>query len=377
MTKRKTKKNNNKPIVKTVVATRRRRRNRANRPRARMAMSEAGVNFLKCAMAAPDFSTEMGHGVPDTYNGRILAKKYQSNITQSFPADEHYWLLVAPAPGIMYAHCTTTGTVAPGQAGVTGSGHWQLVSYPGILDVTAFNAFRIISNSVEIIPTSNMMQFGGSITVWKTNLVLSSEQFDNATPPPSTYYKLVLKGLASIAAAPPASNTTMSFIDGCFSQAFNQEPDWQFSGALRSSTGNGMRVLPDSDTSAFNYGNGADSPLIRGFGTLESIVVKISSGAGAVNNAIIKTWQCVEYQAAPNSVLYSFATRSPDYDPVALSAYREVARSLPVAVTKRENANMWQRVLNILRMGSSLVSNVGGPIGLAAGLVGKFADLFV
>ena len=63
-----------------------------NRMRAQLvrgpAMTEAGMCFLKCAFAPPDFSATQVRGIPDNYRGTTLLKQHRINTTLTVSAGD-------------------------------------------------------------------------------------------------------------------------------------------------------------------------------------------------------------------------------------------------------------------------------------------------
>lgn len=222
-----------------------------------------------------------------------------------------------------------------------------------------------------------MMQFAGSITVWKCPIKLSSVQFPVETDPKTSALVHSLVGLDGVLAVGP-DNYSESFIKGCFSQSVCNEPDFEFSDILE-----GIQTLPPVNVTLptsgqpFTLDAGAQtSSGIVGWGNMDTIVIRVSSPSGAVNSAIIKAWACIEYRPNPSAMLYQFGHDSPPLDELALREYRTIARCLPVAVTAAQNASMWERVKQIIKTTLAVASNIPGPIGIAASGLSGLSALF-
>jgi len=353
-------------------------------------MSPAGQAFLKCAFAPPDFNTDPGRGIPDRFNGKALGTKHQYTGPWTFAAGKDYYLVVAPTPGVaMWYTSVDIGTVIT-------STNAQLTpvlypDFPSLFGIAGgagasnrtFNveAFRYASTAVGIYPTSNQMQFAGSISVWKAPLRQGIESraitLSATAGATASIDTIVLNGLETMSDV-GRENYTESFIKGAYAISTCNQPEFNFKEIIEG-LGRIPQVLNNHDatnvaSNMFGALQTSVNQVYLGLGDMDSIIIKISTPAGAVNSAIVKTWACVEYKPQTSSPLYQYAGNSPPYDPVALEAYRRVAAELPVAVECARNAEFWARVKGILRSILSAVSNVPGPLGMAATGVGMLAD---
>nr|AZU96333.1 putative capsid protein precursor alpha [Culannivirus DW-2019a] len=369
----------------------RRRRNGARRPGA--TLSKAGINFLKCAFAAPDFAVDPGQGIPDNYEGKAVMRKDVSNNTISFTVDVDTFILVMPTPGVAYWSCTVPIGEFPTQSTVwTPTYNASFTTLFGTSTNQAEDApvdpvergknatnFRYASNVCEITPTSNYTQFAGSITVWKVPITMAD--FVQTTGTGEAQLSTVQKSLVGVEGLTRVSpdNKPFKFLDGAFSMAVNTQPDWQFSPIL-----SGVTRIPSVGQSAVNNPTwGQFQGDFIGLGTLESLVFRVSTPAGAVNSAIIKVWSCVEYQPTPGSVFYEFAGTTPSLDPLALKLYRDIALKIPVAVTVMENDGFWsdkvmpalKASMNALRIVGGVVPQVGAAMAGIDALTGLFGML--
>lgn len=340
-------------------------------------MSDAGRNFLKCAFAAPDFNTDPGQGIPDSFEGKTLVRKDVTTSAVSATAGKDTFYLIAPTPGVSYWYVE----VATGTLPLT-SDSWKPVYVPGfdsLFGVTGsagaksradqLTMFRYASMCVGMYPTSNLMQFAGSVTAWKIPLRMQQATYNVnvATTPVVNISQLgwIVNGLDGVSKVSP-DNYAGTFIEGLYSQSVCNEPDFEFQPILE-----GLYECPLLGSSGGNPGQQYSnlSGDVLGVGLMDSIVIRVASPAAAVNNFILKTWACIEYRVSPNSAFYQSAKDSPPLDELALAAYRKVAMSIPVAVPYHQNAHFWERVRRILEATLSGASMVPGPIGeLATGI---------
>jgi hypothetical protein len=350
-----------------------------------MRLSEPGLAFLKCAFASPDFNTDPGKGIPDRFEGKVVSRKDVLTAATTFTAAKDTFILVAPTPGVAY----WVAEVEPGTY-PTDATTFTAVVYPGFNSMFGSTAsarsanvssFRYSSMNVGIYPTSNMMQYGGSITVWKAPIQLSTSQFPIGADDTATSQLVhALQGLESVQAV-GSDNYSESFIKGVFSQSVCNEPEFEFNNIIE-----GVQTLPPQNVTlaqsgqpfAFSAGDVADAAIV-GWGNMDTIIIRVSTAASAVNTAIVKTWACIEYRPNPNSAFYQFGHDSPPKDEYALEEYRRIAKQLPCAVEAAKNATMWERVKQIIKSGLSIASTVPGPIGMTAaglqGLSGLFTNL--
>lgn len=357
---------------------RRRRRVRKTRRQARIAnnsamlkMSSQGLDFLKCAFASPDFSIDPGKGIPDKFQGLVLPKKHCLTQSITFTAGKQTLLLVLPVPGTAcYKAEVDIGTTFKGAS-------LSSIEYPGFDQLfgtttadTAANvvAFRYASMAAGVYPTSNLMQFGGSIQVYKLPVkqVLNSYSQTIDTDPPTILAQntIALDGLEGLDAM-PNNNYSASFIEGAYSQSVCNEPEFEFHPIME-----GYASIPPTNVTLAQSGQFATldntNYAYTGLGDMDAIVIIVNTPEGAVNTAVLKVWSCVEYRPNPNSTLYEFARESPPNDEYALAYYRKIARDIPVAVACKDNATFWERVKTILSAGLSFASTLPGPVGMAA-----------
>jgi len=359
--------------------------NRALTPR----LTSDGLAFLKCATSSPDFSVDPGKGIPDKFSGRVINVKDCSTTSLSFTANTDTYIVVAPVPGIAYfkaevaigtqpnafvavpfsTYASNFGSTNVGTAGDDRSARPSLINY---------NKFRYASLASGIYPTSNMMQYGGSISVWKADISLGESstgaiQVVNLVPPNTQANDITthhLIGCGSINPLIPRDNYTESFIKGSFTSSFDNSGDFEWSDFLYDPTYTAMETTLTAGTqtalmqfNAHNNGSGVQQQL-TGWGNCETIVHKITTGTGAENTANLKVWNCVEMQVNTNSNVYQFSHTSPHFDEAALQIYAKIRNELPVAVPCAMNQNFWNRVLALIRGVVKGASYVPGPVGM-------------
>lgn len=355
---------------------RRRRLRRANRRQVgRVGITDAGYSFLKCAFAPPDFNLDPGKGIPDNYHGKALMKKYVLNVAKTFTAGKDTYMVVLPTPGEAYWFREYDNGTLPSSGdtfnGVPFPGFSGLFGTDGVRNVNV-SAFRYASMNIGIYPTSNQMQFAGSITVWKGPVSLGMtmiKQTLSAEIPPLTLPLNIpiVNGLHAVTGT-TGENFVTSFINGVYSSSVNCQADFDFSEII-----NDQDQMPNTEglgNSAAQFirlvtPGGADGAVV-GCGNMDAIFIRVSTPTGAVNNAIVKVWSCVEFQPNQQSVLYEYAGTSPPLDEVALEEYRCIANELPVAVIAAQNAGFWERVKTLLSGLLNAATYVPGPIGEVA-----------
>lgn len=323
-------------------------------------LTPAGLAFLKCAFAPPDFTSTQVQGIPDRFRGNSLLKKHRFNSSVAFMNNVDTYYVLAPAPGIAYFSCTVPAGVLPLDTTIwTGMYYSDFTSLFGNNSSETANvvtAFRFVSNHFELVPTVNQMTWSGSVSSWKIPLrVYIAARF--STGHANQYTVTGLQGVTST----NSNRFVGQFNDGVYGGCFSSSPDFDFCDVLE----NVQNVPTDLDTGDFGQLQTTNS--IPGFDNgFESMVVKIS-GVTATQTAILRTWSCVEYLPSPNSSIYEYSTTSPPEDATAMRLYREICLSLPVGVPYRDNADFWKRVLSIIRAISGTTSAIPGPIGMMSG----------
>lgn len=88
----------NPQLAAKTTATGMRKPGRVRGPR----LTSAGVSFLKCAFAPPDFTSTGVTGIPDNFRGLTLLKKHRYNTTFNCAASNDYYIILPPVPGVAY-----------------------------------------------------------------------------------------------------------------------------------------------------------------------------------------------------------------------------------------------------------------------------------
>ena len=331
-----------------------------NRMRAQLvrgpAMTEAGMCFLKCAFAPPDFSATQVRGIPDNYRGTTLLKQHRINTTLTVSAGTDYYLILMPVPG--YAYFTTSvvaGTNILATTAYTGVPYSDFSAMFGTVGTTAgvVTSFRHVSNHIELITTTNEMTWSGTITSWKLPVKINIRQGGSA----GDLY--AINGFESM----NSTNANMysgASKAGIYAAGYNAGADFEFTNIMEN-----IGTIPTGVMSGVDFGQIVTSAFTGFDNNFETVVVKIS-GLTTTNTFILKTWSCVEYRAQANSSVYEYQTVSPPLDEKALSVYREVILSLPVAVPSAQNAGFWSRVLSIIKVISGVGSSLPGPYGMVS-----------
>jgi len=322
-------------------------------------ITQAGMSFLKCAFAPPDFTQTQVQGIPDAYRGQSLLKKHRYNGNTIFTSSSDYYIILAPVPGVAYFTYATAQNVPP--AALTSS--WVAVNYsdfstlfPSAGQTTDIvNSFRAVSNHIELICTQNQMSWSGSIQAWRLPLriVISSDITSHFVN------EYTITGLAGTTST-NSNRYVGNFFDGFFGGCYNAASTFGFTPILENQTSIPINVQTS------DFGQLAGSNYLTGLANdFDSLVVRIS-GMSANQTAIIRTWACYEYTVNPQASVYEYCTVSPPEDHTALAAYRELALALPLGVPASMNADFWKRVLAILRTITGAAAFLPGPYGTIA-----------
>jgi len=365
-----------KTVAPITTSTRMYNQNKVNLSR----VTKPGVEWLKCAFAAPDFPALTPVGIPDEYTGRTLVKqfRYDSVLPIVGTAEERY-IIVPPVPGCAFftpdtpPSATTTWTAqtysdAEGLFGGLGNNDDDVTS------------FRYMSQLVELVPTTNAMSWTGSIEVYKVPLRLTAYQ-DSYLVAGNKYFgnQFTVTGLEAVESNNSDRFSTPSNM-GIFANATSDEPDFNFSpityhGGTVPYKENGTTLPPTVEYSRNRYGyldnfKAGTGFGVVGFGKLDTIVIKLS-GVTTANSFRIKTWSTLEFTVKNNSALYEYSIMSPLHDPYALEAYKAFVRGCPIAVTYYENAKFWDFIRKMATSISGALSFVPGPVGMIAGGVNQ------
>jgi hypothetical protein len=335
-------------------------------------LSPAGVNFLKCAFAPPDFAFTGDMGIPDKSPNRRLLKRHRLVTPFTFASGTDYYFLVLPTPGVAaWTFNCPSGTTVPDTAsfdaikysdfaslfgpGGTSSGH----------EADIVTAYRYVSNAFEIVPTANEMTWSGSIQMWKAPIRLESRSGTT----PAQQYSII--GVQSV----NGTNADMyvdKFTRGGYSLATKTTSEFEWSNILENQQNLPTNVITPGDD--FGRLLGGTTGSVTGIGYMDAIIVKVSGITASDETAILKFWSCVEYQVNAGTTLYEYSHAGPPCDDLALELYNEIAKTLPVGVSYEDNEAFWQRVLRIIRTASGGLSVIPGPYGAAFGGVNAIAS---
>jgi len=332
--------------------------------------SPAGQAFLKCAFASPDFSVDPGMGIPDKFHGRTLGIKDCSTTGIVFTPNTDTYIVSAPVPGFAYFKCEVP----------IGDDPLLFVGVPfptfntnfgdGSNVQNNFSKFRYASLAVGLYPTTNQMRWGGNLSVWRVDLNLA-ESVRGPDPTPSAYglVQKRIQGLQGVVPLVPRDNLSHGFINGAFTYAFDKSTDFEWQDFCEATSYTADATGTNIITSKRLISSAGTR--LPGMGNLNSIVMKITTGAEDANSATLKVWNCMELQPDTQSALYQYSGISPGFDPVALELYSKLKMQFPVAVPSSMNEGAWKRVLALIRDMSGLGAMIPGGVGMiSAGIHG-------
>jgi len=343
-------------------------------------MTQDGLAFIKCAYASLDFTASQAHGVPDQYQGKSLLSENSTNVSITPTAGKDTYIVLLPTPGVAYWTCVVDSDKLPGNkttwtpmydksfnatTGLFGECTDQtgtVLTDP--IDRTAsVTKFRYISNSIEITSTASMNTTSGSLVSWKGDVAMSLGVKNTASSSSCEYN---LNG-ADFVTSVPRKHYTGAVKDGIYTLAVNNNVDFEWSPILSGVT----RIPSIGDTSATSATFGSWLGDFVGFGSLQSVCIRISIPTGAVSSLVLDVRSCVEYQPNTNSIVDQYCGTSASHDPVAMQAYHAIALSLPVAVPRGSNDGFWDdRVRPALTKFLSFVKMSGETASIAAGILG-------
>jgi len=323
-------------------------------------LTQAGLNFLKCAFAPPDFSFTGDNGIPDGTQVRRLLKRHRYVNPLALAAGADTYILVSPIPGVAYFAITK-----PAGSSFTGSETLSAIPYadaatlfPSGGGCNIVNRFRFVSNCFELVPTANEMTWSGNITCYKVPIEFQLRQGTST----GSAVSLSVTGLQALNGAVQADQFTAPFNHGVYTTAVKNTDTWKFVDGSENNPICPGTIIPSVDFCQLSTAPSLNDMI--GMGGLESIIIKIS-GVTTNESAIIKTWACVEYTPVAGSQLYEYASAGPVRDQAALDLYNELVKELPIGVPYYQNAGFWDRVLSILRGGIRVGSALPGPYGMA------------
>lgn len=340
-------------------------------------VSKPGLDWLKCAFAAPDFPGLTPVGIPDDYTGRTLVKQFRYDSTFIVSPDENgeQYVIVPPVPGCAFFTPNSTPSAATEWRATTYSDAPTIFGSHGTKD-DAVTSFRYMSQLVELVPTTNAMTWTGSIEVYKIPLRITDYQGAHVVGPTNYYSTFnTVTGLQAVESTNCDRFSTPSNL-GVFANATSDQCDFEFSNCHYYGYSvpyvSSVASPADSAYSANKYGSLVNTSFfgIPGFGNLDTVVIKLS-GVTASNTFRIKTWATMEFTVNNNNALYEYSIMSPLADPYALEAYRAFVRACPVAVTYYENGKFWDFIRKAATAVSGALSFVPGPVGAIAGGVNQ------
>ncbi len=336
-------------------------------------MSKAGLDFLKCATAAPDFDSSGSSGIPDMYSGRTLSRQHTLNSSISCANGKDTYFIFAPVPGVAY--WTTSVNIGASLA----TAAWTTVTYQDFASLfptppastlnyaVNVNNFRFATLIAELKSTMNQMTWAGTITAFRTRITQEVRLALTSPTAATTESQWILTGFNQLDTPPISDVYSGSVTDGAYTMAFNRDATFTWT-PIQVSTA----VVPA--TISTDVLGSVASPF-PGCGNFDSIVYKVSVPSGSSDQSfLLRTWACVEYQALITSALYQYTRLSASYDEAALAAYRKILESVPIAVPSRQNANFWQTVLRIIRGITNVTNLIPGPIGAISNGVRAITD---
>jgi hypothetical protein len=299
-------------------------------------------------------------GIPDTYDGRVIPKRFTSVTTYSSTASDDTYIMLLPTPGVAYwtanvaAGTTTTAmTFTP----VLYSDYSTL--FPQALEQTVVNAFRYASNVIEIVPTTNEMTWQSNIQVFKGPILESTYSSS------LNEMNYLLEGFELINSVKPSA--VFPYNCGMYSVTAPLDPNFPWQPVRFDTT---YSVI-DTTASARTITLSSSSLNYIGLGKQETIIIKLPSAGSTsgINTGIIRTWACVEFQVQSGSLLYDYSRLSPPHDPLALELARRFIHENPAAVPFYDNDTFWQRVNAWIIKTTGVLRLIPGRVGAAAGAV--------
>jgi len=373
-------------------------------------LSKAGIDFLKCAFAAPDFADDQGAGIPIGGDHRVLLKKHRLETTLSCAGAAttgtcyHYVILPTPGQAVWSANAAT-GTLP------TASTSWTPTSFPDCFGANGLftnsqatrsanvDQFRYASLSAEVKDVTSLYTSTGSVLVQKMpiknaqtlvtqgtvaatgwasgNIVVKysagppvalsfADGAGNAVtlaPNNVTFEYPTLNGLE-----PTGSDFSRAFAghirDGAFVRGIRARDDYSFRPVIE-----GMGALGSGNQFGALAGDflGADDAM-------EALYIRIDAPPSVTLSVRFRVWACVEYKPLNNSAMYEYSRLAPERDSLALSLYYKYAQQLPIAVIAAENDFSWKRLWDWVKSALTAVSFIPGPVGVAAMAAGALGE---
>jgi hypothetical protein len=321
-----------------------------------------GADFLKNAIAPWDFPGIVCEGVPDEYTGKSMVHTHRQIVDITATATDRYTIVIlAPMPGVAYLLA---------QPLVTDTGFTYSVKvYP---DYGAFfggpqtntsmmanvQKYRVIGQTVRAQATSSVFNSAGRLTAVRLDNVGLSSVGSSAYPYVSGLATLDLNEMSSYPGA-----VTAHVNDGLTAWTVNAQPMWPFSDIWASEL-----TLYKAEAGGANTAltDGSGPGLLSGWGCTTPMAL-IISGSSVATSVTLELTQTVEYIPTPGSLLSGQCKPSPEYDPIALSSYKQATRLLPAAVPRAKNDGFWD---NFLRVVGGVAGAIGPVFGPKAALLG-------
>jgi hypothetical protein len=300
-------------------------------------------------------------GVPDTYDGRTIAKRFTSvsNYTSPSTALDTYILLL-PTPGVAYWTATCAAGSTSAALAFTGTEYSDAQTlFPTGNDASIVNAFRYASNVFELVPTTNEMTWQGNIQVYKGFLETTNWSIS------TTASETVITGCELLNSVKP--NAVFPYNCGVYTITAPMDPIMPWVPVAYSSAYSDVGPASAFRSVTFNQPTNLD---FIGFGKHESVLIKLPAvSTASVNSGIIRTWACVEFQVNSSSILYDYSRISPPHDPLALELARRFIHENAAAVPFYDNDTFWQRVNAWIIKTTGVLRLLPGRVGAAAGAV--------
>jgi hypothetical protein len=299
-------------------------------------------------------------GVPDSYDGRVIAKRFTSTTSYLAPTSPlDTYILLLPTPGVAYWSATCAAGSTTAALTFTGVEYSDATTlFPTGQDASIVTAFRYASNVFELVPTTNEMSWAGNIQVYKGYIKPSLWGITTSS------VANVLTGFELLNSVKPSA--VLPFNCGVYTVTAPTDPTMPFVPIIYSTAYTDLGFADANRTIALNQPTNLD---YVGMGTHESVLIKIPATATNLNTAIIRTWACVEFQVNSSSLLYDYSHLSPPHDPLALELARRFIHENPAAVPFYDNDTFWQRVNAWIIKTTGVLRLLPGRVGAAAGAV--------
>jgi len=313
----------------------------------RLGVTERGLEFLKCAIAASDFPGVKPDGVPDRYAGNTFTMRHQTASAQT----GDLWIVVAPTPGVAFWWSnlapTSSTTWTPVYYGDFGTMFPNPTGNP-LYGRDNVSKFRYISSMIKIESVGSENNTQGVLTACRMPGIGIAHQ----SIPQQTDY---ISGMSKTNVADQV--TQPGYVQhhvrhGVSMSALNEGDEFEFNDIWY-----GNSNLPSQD--------GSLNGTIMGWGGLTPLVVTLTATTSA--SYVVRCECCIEYIPTGGSLMAEMSSPSPPHDERALELYSKAKKSMPVAVKAAENAGFWDHFLRIVGVAAGPVGRLFGPVGAAVG----------